>query len=78
MILKVNLSKAFDRASWLYIRMLLTHLGFHQLDYVLYNKCIFQCSHKWFGFSLFQLEKETQTRVPPLLSIISTNYGGSK
>ena len=28
MILKVDLSKAFDIANWLYIRMLLTHLGF--------------------------------------------------
>ena len=28
MILKVYLSKAFDRENWLYIRMLLTHLGF--------------------------------------------------
>eukprot|EP00253_Pinus_taeda_P026957 PITA_26957 len=28
MILKVDLSKAFDKASLLYIRMLLTHLGF--------------------------------------------------
>lgn len=28
MILKVDLSKYFDRASWLYMRMLLTHLGF--------------------------------------------------
>lgn len=28
MILKIDLEKAFDQASWLYIRMLLTHLGF--------------------------------------------------
>ena len=28
MVLNIDLAKAFDQVSWLYIRMLLTHLGF--------------------------------------------------
>lgn len=28
-VIKIELSKAYDRVSWLYIRMMLTHLGFN-------------------------------------------------
>ena len=29
LILKIDLSKYFDRASWIYLRLLLTHMGFN-------------------------------------------------
>jgi len=32
-ILKIELSKAYDKFSWMYIRLLLTHLGFH-IDFI--------------------------------------------
>jgi len=38
MILKVDFSKSFDRASWLYIRILLTHLNF-PLEFINWIMC---------------------------------------
>lgn len=45
MILKVDLTKAFDRASMLYIRMLLTHLGFPYLFIKRIMSCITEVSY---------------------------------
>ena len=38
-ILKIDLSKAFDKVSWIYLRLLLTHLGFNYS----FIKWIFAC-----------------------------------
>lgn len=38
MILKVDLSKYFNHASWLYIRKLLTHLGF-PIEFIQWMMC---------------------------------------
>ena len=32
-VIKIDLSKAYDKASWLYLRLLLTHLGFN-MDFI--------------------------------------------
>ena len=38
-VIKIDLSKAYDKVNWLYIRLLLTHLGFH-IDFI---KWIMRC-----------------------------------
>jgi len=37
-ILKIDLSKAYDRVNWLYIRFILTHLGF-EFDFIKWVMC---------------------------------------
>jgi hypothetical protein len=40
MVMKVDLSKAYDRVSWLYIRLILIHLGFFHQFVVWIMSCI--------------------------------------
>ena len=37
-VLKIYLSKAYDRVNWIYICLLLTHLGFH-IDFIKWIMC---------------------------------------
>jgi hypothetical protein len=51
-VLKIDLSKAYDIVSWLYLRMILTHLGF-ELPFINWimsciSTSVICCPNKWF------------------------------
>eukprot|EP00253_Pinus_taeda_P033090 PITA_33090 len=76
MILKVDLSKAFDRANWLYIRLLLTHLGFPYSYIKWIMSCITDVSYNVLlngeATSLFTSERGLRQGCPlsPLLFLL--------
>lgn len=62
MILKINLSKAYHRTSWLYIRILLTHLGF-QYYFINCMSVVLLLYHKIF-LSMDQQQKFSMLNMP--------------
>jgi hypothetical protein len=60
MVVKVNLSKDYDRVSWLYIRLILYHIG------------IFLYSNKWGNIFLFKSKKRAKTGTPPIFFSLPT------
>lgn len=75
-MLKIDLSRAFDRVSWLFLRMILTHLGFPLVFIIWIMCCITFVS---FGTLIngsishsFQAERGIRQRCPlsPLLFLI--------
>ena len=63
-ILKIDLSKAFDRASWIYLRILLTHMGFNYSIIKWFFSCISTTSFSVLlnGSSLYFLLSERGLR----------------
>jgi hypothetical protein len=80
--LKVDLSKGFDKVSWLYIRLLLIQVGFqaqfHFLDYELYYLILLFHSNKWLNFPFFKSERGILPGVPSLPSPLSPSCRGTK
>lgn len=80
MALKIDLSKAFDKVSWLYLRMILTHLGF-PLEFIrwimgwLYYICILCNSYKWVSLPRLSGEKGYDAGMPLIPPIVPPCYG---
>jgi len=75
-VLKIDLSKAYDRVNWIYLRLLLTHLGFgfSFINWVM--SCIFSVSFvvliNGVATPFFQAERGLHQRCPlsPLLFLL--------
>jgi hypothetical protein len=67
-VLKIDLSKAYDRVSWLYIQLLLTHLGFEVPFITWIMSCLTSASFAVLingSHLLFSLQKEGLDKVAP-------------
>jgi hypothetical protein len=77
MVVKIDFSKAYDRVSWLYLRMMIIHLGF-QLPFV--NRvmsCIlydFLSAYQWFGFFFLRTRKGPDARMDWMLLFLIPKY----
>lgn len=70
--MKIDLSKSYDRVRWICISILLTHLGFilliFLLDYELHSLVFFSVL-KWMSLNLFSCSNTSSTK----MSIISSD-----